>query len=56
MKSTQMPARLNKEIKHRSRVCRISPNTEPSLGLARALCAENRQPTLEDIRYFSMCL
>jgi transposase-like protein len=49
-----MLERLNEEIKRRTRVVRILPNTESCLRLVRALCAETHETWLEDNRYLNM--
>ncbi|MFO1418843.1 MAG: transposase [Methylotetracoccus sp.] len=54
MKSTNMLERLNEEIKRRTRVVRIFPNTESCLRLVRALCVETHEAWLEDNRYLNM--
>ena len=56
LKSTNMLARLNEEIKRRTRVVRIFPNTESCLRLIRALCVETHETWLEDNRYLNMAL
>jgi transposase-like protein len=56
MKSTNMLERLNEEIKRRTRVVRIFPNTESCLRLIRALCVETHETWLEDSRYLNMSL
>jgi transposase-like protein len=56
MKSTNMLERLNEEIKRRTRVVRIFPNTESCLRLVRALCVETHETWLEDSRYLNMSL
>jgi len=56
MKSTNMLERLNEEIKRRTRVVRIFPNTESCLRLVRALCVETHEAWLEDNRYLNMTL
>ena len=43
MKSTNRLERLNEEIKRRTRVVRIFPNTESCLRLVRALCVETHE-------------
>ena len=48
--------RLNEEIKRRTRVVRIFPNTESCLRLIRALCVETHETWLEDNRYLNMAL
>ena len=54
LKSTNMLERLNEEIKRRTRVVRIFPNTESCLRLTRALCVETHETWLEDNRYLNM--
>ena len=56
LKSTNMLERLNEEIKRRTRVVRIFPNTESCLRLVRALCVETHEAWLEDSRYLNMSL
>ena len=56
LKSTNMLERLNEEIKRRTRVVRIFPNTESCLRLVRALCVEIHETWLEDNRYLNMAL
>ena len=56
LKSTNMLERLNEEIKRRTRVVRIFPNTESCLRLTRALCVETHETWLEDNRYLNMAL
>jgi putative transposase len=56
LKSTNMLERLNEEIKRRTRVVRIFPNTESCLRLIRALCVETHETWLEDSRYLNMSL
>lgn len=56
LKSTNMLERLNEEIKRRTRVVRIFPNTESCLRLIRALCVETHETWLEDNRYLNMTL
>ena len=56
LKSTNMLERLNEEIKRRTRVVRIFPNTESCLRLVRALCVETHERWLEDNRYLNMDL
>ena len=51
-----MLERLNEEIKRRTRVVRIFPNTESCLRLVRALCVETHEAWLEDNRYLNMAL
>jgi putative transposase len=54
MKSTNMLERLNQEIKRRTHVVRIFPNTESCLRLVRALAVETHENWLEAIRYLNM--
>jgi len=54
LKSTNMLERLNEEIKRRTRVVRIFPNSESCLRLVRALCVETHETWLEDNRYLNM--
>ena len=54
MKSTNMPERLNEEIKRRTRVVRIFPDAEGWLRPVRALAVETRENWLEASRYLSM--
>lgn len=54
LKSTNMLERLNEEIKRRTLVVRIFPNTESCLRLIRALCVETHETWLEDNRYLNM--
>lgn len=54
MKSTNMLERLNEEIKRRTHVVRIFPNTESCLRLVRALCVEVHETWLEANRYLNM--
>ena len=49
-----MLERLNEEIKRRTRVVRIFPNSESCLRLVRALGAETHEGWLEDHRYLNM--
>ncbi|TRZ55181.1 MAG: IS256 family transposase [Rhodocyclaceae bacterium] len=56
LKSTNMLERLNEEIKRRTRVVRIFPNTDSCLRLIRALCVETHETWLEDSRYLNMML
>lgn len=56
LKSTNMLERLNEEIKRRTHVVRIFPNTESCLRLIRALCVETHETWLEDARYLNMTL
>jgi transposase-like protein len=54
MKSTNMLAQLNEEIKRRTRVVRIFPNIASCLRLVQALCVETHETWLEDNRYINM--
>jgi putative transposase len=54
MKSTNMLERLNQEIKRRTHVVRIFPNTGSCLRLVRALAVEMHENWLEAMRYLSM--
>ncbi len=45
---------MNEEIKRRTRVVRIFPNTESCLRLVRALCVETHETYLYDNRYLDM--
>ena len=54
MKSTNMLERLNQEIKRRTHVVRIFPNTESCLRLVRALAVETHENWLEGTRYLNM--
>lgn len=56
LKSTNMLERLNEEIRRRTRVVRIFPNTASCQRLVRALCAETHEAWLEDKRYINMDL
>ena len=56
LKSTNMLERLNEEIKRRTHVVRIFPNTKSCLRLIRALCVETHESWLEDARYLNMTL
>jgi putative transposase len=56
LKSTNMLERLNEEIRRRTRVVRIFPNSESCLRLIRALCVERHEDWLEDNRYLNMSL
>ncbi|WP_024325948.1 IS256 family transposase [Thioalkalivibrio sp. AKL19] len=56
MKSTNMLERLNEEIRRRTRVVRIFPNTHSCLRLVRALAVEIHEGWLEDNRYLNMDL
>lgn len=54
MKSTNMLERLNQEIKRRTHVVRIFPNSESCLRLVRALAVEMHENWLEATRYLNM--
>ena len=54
MKSTNMLERLNQEIKRRTWVVRIFPNTGSCLRLVRALAVEMHENWLEATRYLNM--
>ena len=54
LKSTNMLERLNEEIKRRTHVVRIFPNTEACLRLVRALAVETHENWLEAHRYVNM--
>ena len=54
MKSTNMLERLNEEIKRRTHVVRIFPNTGSCLRLVRALAIEIHENWLEQHRYLNM--
>jgi putative transposase len=54
MKSTNMLERFNEEIRRRTRVVRIFPNTESCLRLVRALAVETHEDWLEANRYLNM--
>lgn len=54
MKSTNMLERLNEEIKRRTHVVRIFPNSQSCLRLIRALCVEVHETWLEANRYLNM--
>jgi putative transposase len=54
MKSTNMLERLNQEIKRRTHVVRIFPDSESCLRLVRALAVETHENWLEAIRYLNM--
>jgi putative transposase len=54
LKSTNMLARLNEEIKRRTHVVRIFPNAESCLRLVRALAVETHENWLEQHRYLNM--
>ena len=54
MKSTNMLERLNQELKRRTHVVRIFPNSESCLRLVRALAVETHENWLEATRYLNM--
>lgn len=54
MKSTNMLERLNEEIRRRTRVVRIFPNSESCLRLVRALAVEMHENWIEATRYLNM--
>jgi putative transposase len=54
MKSTNMPERLNQEIKRRTHVVRIFPNAASCLRLVRSLAVETHENWLEATRYLNM--
>jgi len=54
MKSTNMLERFNQELKRRTHVVRIFPNTESCLRLVRALAVETHENWLEGTRYLNM--
>lgn len=54
LKSTNMLERLNEEIKRRTHVVRIFPNTESCLRLVRALAVETHENWMEANRYINM--
>ena len=54
MKSTNMLERLNQELKRRTLVVRIFPNTASCLRLVRALAVEIHEGWLEATRYLNM--
>ena len=56
LKSTNMLERLNEELRRRTRVVRIFPNTASCMRLIRALCVETHEGWLEDHRYLNMDL
>ena len=56
LKSTNMLERLNEEIKRRTRVVRIFPNSDSCLRLIRALAVETHEGWLEEHRYLNMDL
>jgi len=54
LKSTNMLERLNEEIKRRTLVVRIFPNTNSCLRLIRALAVETHENWIEATRYLNM--
>ena len=54
LKSTNMLERLNEEIRRRTYVVRIFPNTESCCRLVRALAVETHENWLEAHRYINM--
>ena len=54
LKSTNMLERLNEEIRRRTHVVRIFPNTESCLRLVRALAVEMHENWLEGTRHLNM--
>jgi transposase-like protein len=54
LKSTNMLERLNEEIKRRTYVVRIFPNSDACLRLVRALAVETHENWLEAHRYLNM--
>jgi putative transposase len=54
LKSTNMLERLNEEIRRRTYVVRIFPNTESCLRLVRALAVETHENWMEANRYLNM--
>jgi putative transposase len=54
MKSTNMLERLNQELKRRTLVVRIFPNSASCLRLTRALAIETHEDWLEATRYLNM--
>ena len=56
LKSTNMLERLNEELRRRTRVVRIFPNSASCMRLIRALCVETHEGWLEDHRYLNMDL
>ncbi len=54
LKSTNMLERLNEEIRRRTCVVRIVPNTESCLRLVRALAVETHENWMEANRYLNM--
>lgn len=54
LKSTNMLERLNEEIRRRTYVVRIFPNSQSCLRLVRALCVETNENWMEANRYLNM--
>ena len=54
LKSTNMLERLNQELKRRTHVVRIFPNTASCLRLVRALAVEVHEDWIEQHRYLNM--
>ena len=54
LKITNMLERLNEEIRRRTYVVRIFPNTESCLRLVRALAVETNENWMEANRYINM--
>jgi len=54
LKSTNMLERLMEEIKRRTHVVRIFPNTDSCLRLIRALAVEMHENWIEAVRYLNM--
>jgi putative transposase len=56
LKSTNMLERYNQEIKRRTHIVRVFPNSESCLRLIRALAVETHEDWLEANRYINMKL
>ena len=56
LKSTDMPERCNQEIKRRTHIVGVLPNTDSCLRLIRARAVETREDWLEANRYINMQL
>jgi putative transposase len=54
LKSTNCLERLNQEIKRRTHIVRIFPNTDSCLRLVRALAVETHEEWIEGTRYLNM--
>ena len=54
LKSTNMLERVNQEIKRRTHIVRVFPNSESCLRLVRALAIEIHEDWLEANRYLNM--